>query len=71
MLRDREKMKLSPRECDCLGLLAQGYSRKQVAGKLSVAISTIHALIERIKRKLNVEDLQQALQRAHLEKIID
>ena len=44
---------LSPRELQCVRLVAQGRSDADVAAKLGIAPSTAHEFIEKAKRRLN------------------
>ena len=62
-----KKVRLSPRESDCLCLLTQGFKRKEIAQKLSVKLETIHSFVRRIKTKFNANTLQQVIQIVNLE----
>lgn len=43
---------LTQREMDCLKLVAQGKTDRQIAAALSIAVSTAHEYVENAKRKL-------------------
>lgn len=49
-----ELSKLTDREKDCLGLLAQGMSTKLIASELGIGLSTVHTHVKRIREKLNL-----------------
>ncbi len=52
--------KLTPRELEVLGVLAQGRSNKEIAGELFVSVSTVKTHVEHIIQKLQVSDRTQA-----------
>ena len=52
---------LSPREKQCLGLLASGYSAKQIAARASISQKTAEQHIESLKRKLGARNVAQAV----------
>ncbi len=49
-----ELFRLSPRETELLGLLAKGYSNKEIAGKLSLTLETIQSYLKSVYRKMHV-----------------
>ena len=51
---------LSPREKECVQLLAQGYRTQQIAEKLLLKEVTVHLYIRNARKKLNANT------RAHL-----
>jgi DNA-binding NarL/FixJ family response regulator len=53
--------KISPREQQVLFLLAEGNSRKMIAGKLDLATETVNGYFKNIYRKLEVNSATQAL----------
>ena len=55
---------LSDREIDVLKLLSAGYSNKEIADKLFVAVGTIKKHTHQIYQKLNVENRTRAIQTA-------
>ena len=56
--------KLTPRELEIVGLLAQGRSNRDIAGILMISRATVKVHVERIIRKLGVSDRTQAVVRA-------
>jgi len=54
---------LAPRERDVLDLLAQGFSYKEIADKLSVGFATVHTYVLRIYKKLHVRSKNAAVAR--------
>ncbi|WP_199229674.1 helix-turn-helix transcriptional regulator [Azospirillum sp. TSO22-1] len=52
---------LSPRERQCLGLLASGYSAKRIAAKLGLTPKTVEQHILHLKRKLKARNVAQAV----------
>jgi DNA-binding NarL/FixJ family response regulator len=51
---------LSPREVEVLELLVRGQSNQQIAGELSISLSTVKNHVHRIITKLGVSDRVQA-----------
>jgi DNA-binding NarL/FixJ family response regulator len=51
---------LSPREVEVLGLLVRGQSNQQIAGDLSISLSTVKNHVHSIISKLGVSDRVQA-----------
>ena len=52
---------LSPREFEILKMLATGYSVKEISTKLSIGITTVESYKERIKNKLGVNTIMEAV----------
>ena len=52
---------LSPREKQCLGLLASGYSAKQIAAQATISQKTAEQHIESLKKKLGARNVAQAV----------
>ncbi|WP_431862391.1 response regulator transcription factor [Azospirillum sp.] len=52
---------LSPRERQCLGLLASGYSAKRIATELGLTAKTVEQHIQHLKRKLRARNIAQAV----------
>jgi len=59
-----EKVGISSREYEVLGLIAQGLSNEEIAGKLFVSTSTVKTHTSNLFQKLNARRRTQALQRA-------
>ena len=55
---------LTPREEDVLGLLAQGYSNRQIAHSLFISLTTVKKHVERIISKLGVSTRTEAAVKA-------
>ena len=55
---------LSEREIEVLELIANGYSNKEIADTLYIALSTVKSHINNIYRKLDVSKRTQAVARA-------
>ena len=55
---------LSEREVEVLELIANGYSNKEIADTLYIALSTVKSHINNIYRKLDVSKRTQAVARA-------
>lgn len=62
--------RVSPRELACLQLLAQGYSFKQTAEKLSVKMVTCRTFIQRLKEKFEADSLPEVVKKACHEGIL-
>jgi len=56
--------RLSPREREVLQLLTQGQTNREIAGNLTVSVSTVKIHVEHILAKLGVSDRTQAAVRA-------
>jgi two-component system nitrate/nitrite response regulator NarL len=56
---------LSKRELEIMTLLAEGLSKKEIAGKLDISATTVVTYIERIYEKLNVTSAPAAVNKAH------
>jgi DNA-binding NarL/FixJ family response regulator len=55
-----EIVRLSPRETELLTLLVKGYSNKEIAGKLSLTLETIHSYLKSVYRKMHVRSRAEA-----------
>ena len=55
---------LSPRECEVLQLLAQGYVNKEIARRLSIAPTTVGSHVKNLYRKLSVHSRVQVVRSA-------
>lgn len=55
---------LTPREIEVLQLLAQGQTNREIAGQLTLSVSTVKIHVEHILDKLSVSDRTQAAVRA-------
>jgi DNA-binding NarL/FixJ family response regulator len=58
---EAERIKLSPREQQILGLLAKGYLYKEIPEETGITYSTVHSHIRRIYEKLQVHSRSQAM----------
>jgi two-component system, NarL family, response regulator LiaR len=58
------QLELSKRELEILGLLAQGHSNQEIAGKLFVSLSTVKTHIQNLFEKLEVKRRTQAVEKA-------
>jgi NarL family two-component system response regulator LiaR len=58
------QLELSKRELEILGLLAQGHSNQEIAGKLFVSLSTVKTHIQNLFDKLEVKRRTQAVEKA-------
>lgn len=56
--------RLSPRECEVLQLLTQGQTNREIAGNLTLSVSTVKIHVVHILAKLGVSDRTQAAVRA-------
>jgi LuxR family transcriptional regulator, quorum-sensing system regulator BjaR1 len=52
---------LTPRELECLGLVAQGYSDRRIAQKLGVSVATAHEHVQRAMQRLGVTSRSEAV----------
>lgn len=64
------RVKLSPRECSTLALLAKGRNRAQAAKELSISENTLRVYIESARHKLGALNTTHAVARALAEGII-
>ncbi len=62
--KQEQSIQLSKRELETLGLLAKGYSNKQIASGLGVSYPTAREYVSKIFRRLNVDNRLQAVQQA-------
>ncbi len=61
---------LTRRELDVLELMAQGYTNKQIATRLFLALDTVKGHTRNIFAKLNVKNRVQAIKTAHEENLL-
>ena len=54
---------LSPRERDCLAFVAEGKSDWDISQIIGIAESTVHAHVEKAKKRLGVKTRMQAVAR--------
>ena len=64
------ELKLSKRELEILGLLAQGHSNQEIAAKLFISLSTVKTHIQNLFEKLDVKRRIQAVEKAKRLKLI-
>jgi DNA-binding CsgD family transcriptional regulator len=57
-------LRLSPRECEILALLASGESNKEMARRLGISPNTVKTHVARIYEKLEVQKRVQAIEKA-------
>ncbi len=62
---------LSDREMEVLTFVAEGFTSKEVAGKLNVSKSTVDFHLENVYKKLKVKNRLQAVRVALREGILD
>jgi len=62
---------LSPREREILQLIAEGYTNKQIAGILSIAVKTVQTHRANLMKKLDLHDRGELIKYAIQKKIID
>ena len=62
---------LSPREHEVLQLIAEGYTNKQIAEILSIAIKTVQSHRTNIMAKLDLHDRSELVKYAIRKKIIE
>ena len=58
-------LRLTPRLMQVLGLLTEGLSEKQVAGKLDLSIHTVHGYIKKLYRHFEVSSRSELLAKWH------
>jgi len=63
--------RLTPREHDVLGLLAQGHSQREIAERLAISHKTVGTHLEHIFVKLGVRSRLQAVSLAHRYHLVD
>jgi DNA-binding NarL/FixJ family response regulator len=68
---DVDRAKLTRRELQVLGLLAQGLTQKQIARELVISSKTVATHIQRILAKLKVHSRAQAVALAHRSGILE
>jgi len=59
-----EEKKLTPRECEVLGLLARGLSNRDIGGRLFISETTAKFHVGNILRKLEVSRRAEAVYEA-------
>ncbi|MDZ4837790.1 MAG: response regulator transcription factor [Candidatus Melainabacteria bacterium] len=59
-----DRLPLSPRELEVLGLLVDGLSNKQIAARLFISPITVKTHIKHILEKLDVSDRTEAAVKA-------
>ena len=63
-------LKVSPRECEVLDLLAEGYSNKVIARRLSISPNTVKSHVSRLFEKLEATSRTQLIIRARTLELI-
>ena len=63
-------LRLSPRECEILALLASGQSNKEMARTLTISPNTIKTHVARVYEKLEVARRVQAIEKARWLRLI-
>jgi DNA-binding NarL/FixJ family response regulator len=69
--REPQVKRLTPREVEVLGLLAQGYGQREIASTLVISSKTVATHIEHILEKLGVHSRAQAVASAHRHGLIE
>lgn len=69
--KNGERGVLSEREIEVLTFVAEGFTSKEVAGKLKVSKSTVDFHLENVYKKLKVRNRLQAVRVALREGILD
>ena len=64
------QLELSKREMEILGLMAQGYSNQEIAGRLFVSLSTVKTHNQNLFAKLDVKRRTQAIEKGKRLQII-
>lgn len=59
-----DKLELSKRELEILGLMANGYSNQEIANRLFVSLSTVKTHNQNLFEKLDVKRRTQAVEKA-------
>ncbi len=67
----KDYSQLTLREKEVLKLIVNGYSNKEIAGKLNITLRTVKAHVSSILMKLNVNDRTQAAVLAIQEKLVE
>jgi len=65
----RREKKLSSREIDVLTLVANGYTRREIAHVLGIAMNTAARHISNIYQKIGVSSVAEATQYAYTQKL--
>lgn len=60
--RKRDELGITPRELEILGLVAQGLSNREIAGRLFVSENTVKTHCSRAFEKLGARKRMQAVQ---------
>ncbi len=58
------QLEFSKRELEILGLMAQGHSNQEIAGKIFVSLSTVKTHNQNLFEKLDVKRRIQAIEKA-------
>ena len=66
----RQQFNLSPREIEILNGLVKGFSYKELAASLSIAVETVRSHLKNIYEKLHVNSKSQAVAMALKERLI-
>lgn len=67
----KETIAMAPRQYDILGLMLEGYSNKEIARKLGIALGTVKNQVAVILRVLNAQNRSQAVMNAIKAGIVD
>jgi len=52
---------LTPRERECLEMLAQGHATSEIASAYDVSVSTVHTYMKRAREKLQLSSMEQLI----------
>jgi DNA-binding CsgD family transcriptional regulator len=56
-----EELSLSPRQCDVIHHLLAGFSDKQIATKLNIAVPTVRTHLSRLFSRFNLQDREELI----------
>ena len=58
-----EELSLSPRQCEVIHHLLSGFSDKQIATKLNIAVPTVRTHLSRLFSRFNLQDREELILR--------
>ena len=57
---------ITPKEKEVLGLLAAGFSSKQIADKFSISFHTVESHRKNLRQKFNARNIAEVISKAYL-----